>query len=59
MIKRTGEMGINTIFLEVRESNQPAIVLYEKMGFEHMGVRKGYYSDPTEDAITMSRKYSR
>lgn len=59
LIKRTGEMGINTIFLEVRESNQPAIVLYEKMGFEHMGVRKGYYSDPTEDAITMSRKYSR
>lgn len=59
LIKRTGDMGINTIFLEVRASNQPAIALYEKMGFEHMGVRKGYYSDPTEDAITMSRKYSR
>lgn len=59
LIKRTGEMGINTIFLEVRKSNGSAIGLYEKMGFEHMGVRKGYYSDPAEDAITMSRKNSR
>lgn len=56
LIRRTGEMGINTIFLEVRKSNQSAIALYEKMGFEHMGIRKGYYSNPTEDAITMSRK---
>lgn len=59
LIQRTKEQGVTALFLEVRESNQAALGLYEKMGFERMGVRKGYYTDPTEDAITMSRKYSR
>jgi [ribosomal protein S18]-alanine N-acetyltransferase len=39
------------IFLEVRQSNQSARALYEKLGFEQAGVRKNYYADPTEDAI--------
>jgi ribosomal-protein-alanine N-acetyltransferase len=39
------------IFLEVRQSNQSARALYEKVGFEQAGVRKNYYADPTEDAI--------
>lgn len=39
------------IFLEVRESNQAARALYCKAGFEEMGLRKSYYSNPTEDAI--------
>jgi ribosomal-protein-alanine N-acetyltransferase len=39
------------IFLEVRESNEGARALYRKMGFEETGLRKSYYSDPTEDAI--------
>ena len=59
LIQRTGQAGINTLFLEVRAGNRTALSLYEKMGFEHMGVRKGYYTNPTEDAVTMSRKYSR
>lgn len=59
LIRRTKEQGVTALFLEVRESNQAALGLYEKMGFERMGIRKGYYTDPTEDAITMSRKYSR
>lgn len=36
-----------TIFLEVRPSNKGAISLYEKRGFNEIGVRKGYY--PAED----------
>ena len=36
-----------TIFLEVRPSNKGAIALYEKRGFNEIGVRKGYY--PTEN----------
>ena len=34
---------VNSIFLEVRESNSAAINLYEKLGFNCMGERKGYY----------------
>lgn len=41
--------------LEVRESNRPAIGLYEKMGFLPIGVRKNYYHAPTEPAVLMQR----
>ncbi len=43
-------------YLEVRESNQPAIALYEKCGFVEMGVRTGYYpaAKGREDAILMA-----
>lgn len=43
------------ITLEVRESNIPAISLYKKMGFENMGIRPKFYSNPTENAIIMTR----
>lgn len=43
------------ITLEVRESNIPAIHLYEKAGFENMGIRPKFYSNPTENAIIMTR----
>ena len=39
------------IFLEVRESNQPARRLYEKHGFREIGRRRRYYQNPLEDAI--------
>ncbi len=39
------------ITLEVRRSNEAAISLYEKCGFEAVGERKSFYSDPKEDAI--------
>ena len=39
------------ITLEVRESNAPAIALYEKQGFKQVGKRKGFYSSPAEDAL--------
>ncbi len=40
------------VSLEVRESNQPAISLYRKMGFEAVGRRKRYYENG-EDALMM------
>jgi len=46
--------NVDVVFLEVRFSNQSAINLYIKNGFEEVGVRKGYYSDG-EDAIIMKR----
>jgi [ribosomal protein S18]-alanine N-acetyltransferase len=39
------------ISLEVRQSNQDARSLYRKAGFEEVGLRRGYYSNPPEDAI--------
>ena len=45
--------GAERIFLEVRESNETALKLYESAGFERLAVRKAYYQDPTEDAIVM------
>ncbi|HEY3921912.1 MAG TPA: ribosomal protein S18-alanine N-acetyltransferase [Gaiellaceae bacterium] len=41
--------------LEVRVSNDDAIHLYEKLGFERHGVRRGYYTDNREDALIMWR----
>lgn len=45
--------GIETVFLEVRVSNTPARTIYEHMGFEEIGVRKYFYSNPVEDAVCM------
>lgn len=47
-------VGTETVFLEVRESNAPAIGLYEKCGFAYCGRRKRYYRDPVEDAVLMA-----
>jgi ribosomal-protein-alanine N-acetyltransferase len=41
--------------LEVRVSNAGAIALYERLGFERRGVRRGYYTDNREDALIMWR----
>jgi ribosomal-protein-alanine N-acetyltransferase len=37
------QLGIKNLHLEVAENNDPAIKLYEKLGFERVGVRKNYY----------------
>src|SRR5581483_7286213 len=39
--------------LEVRVTNSVAIALYERLGFEARGVRRGYYTDNREDALIM------
>ena len=39
--------------LEVRVSNETAISLYERLGFESRGIRRGYYTDNREDALIM------
>ena len=43
------------ITLEVRKSNAPAIRLYSKTGFETVGVRPRFYSNPDEDAVIMTK----
>lgn len=44
------------ISLEVRESNQAAIAVYSRFGFEQAGIRKRFYSSPAENAVVMIRK---
>ena len=48
--------GVTSINLEVRESNIPAISLYEQEGFERVGKRPGFYRNPTEDALIYVKK---
>ena len=47
------EKNLYGITLEVRVSNNAAIALYEKNGYEKSGIRKGFYSKPKEDALIM------
>ena len=49
----TGD-GKNRFFLEVRPSNSPALLFYEKHGFKRIGIRTCYYPDTGEDAIVMA-----
>jgi [ribosomal protein S18]-alanine N-acetyltransferase len=47
--------GAGPVFLEVRPSNREARRLYGRFGFRQVGVRPGYYTDPLEDALVLSR----
>ena len=53
LIKRARERGCEILSLEVRVSNDPAIKLYEKLGFSIAGKRKNFYTEPREDAYVM------
>lgn len=53
MMERARREGAESMTLEVRVSNVAAQRLYEKMGFEKRGIRKGYYTDVKEDAYIM------
>lgn len=45
----------NYVYLEVRESNRDAIVLYDRLGFRQATVYPGYYTYPLENALVMTR----
>ena len=47
---------ISFITLEVRPTNSAAVEMYASLGFEEVGRRKNYYSEPTEDAIIMTKE---
>jgi len=57
-IKQGEEEGILDFTLEVRAGNEPAIRVYEKNGFEGVGIRPGFYEDPKEDALVMWRYHA-
>jgi tRNA threonylcarbamoyl adenosine modification protein YeaZ/ribosomal-protein-alanine acetyltransferase len=49
-------LGAKRTLLEVRRSNEAARHLYERFGFTVAGVRRGYYRNPEEDALVLSRE---
>ena len=51
------EKGSHCLTLEVRASNAPAIGLYEKLGFQQIGLRKNYYHNPKEDARILRMEF--
>lgn len=55
LILKELENEMDFITLEVRKSNAPAINLYQKMGFENVGIRPRFYTAPDEDAIIMTK----
>jgi ribosomal-protein-alanine N-acetyltransferase len=54
-LARARAAGAHRAFLEVRESNVGARGFYANMGFTEAGRRRGYYSNPIEDALVLSR----
>lgn len=56
MIKKARHLGLDQVSLEVRRSNVRAQALYEDLGFEKAGIKKGYYFGDHEDAVDMVLK---
>jgi len=50
------DKGMESLTLEVRASNSPAISLYDRLGFTEVGRRPNYYTDPREDALIMRKE---
>lgn len=53
VLKAARARGVKEVFLEVRASNEAAIKMYERHGFERISRRIGYYDRPREDALVM------
>ena len=55
MLEVAEDSGVRSLYLEVRESNGLAREMYARRGFHEIGVRKGYYEGPREDARVLKK----
>lgn len=53
LISRIKPLGVDSMTLEVRPSNTPALALYTRLGFRSVGQRPKYYTNPVEAAEIM------
>lgn len=58
LIERYGDI-LSFITLEVRPSNTAAVNLYKSLGFEKVGERKNYYSNPAENALLLTKYFDK
>ena len=56
LIRLLHKDGVESLFLEVRVSNEPAIALYRSFGFVQVGRRPKYYVNPMEDALILRKE---
>jgi ribosomal-protein-alanine N-acetyltransferase len=54
-MRTAARLGARRATLEVRQSNEEARRIYERLGFETAGIRRNYYAHPTEDALILWR----
>ena len=54
-LEQLKQQGAVCCFLEVRSQNLPARRLYQKLGFAEAGTRRGFYKNPSDDAIVMNK----
>lgn len=57
LVEELDRMDTHILLLEVRVSNDPAISLYEKLGFSVAGRRPNYYHNPKEDAWILRKEW--
>lgn len=57
LVSQLKARGSRILRLEVRESNAPAIALYESLGFAQLGLRKNYYRNPKENALILGKEW--
>ena len=57
LVEELKTRGNHSLMLEVRVSNEPARKLYEKLGFQQVGLRKNYYRNPREDACILRKEW--
>ncbi len=55
LLTRAIDANVTLVGLEVRPSNAAARALYARLGFQAVGIRRGYYRDNGEDALLLER----
>jgi ribosomal-protein-alanine N-acetyltransferase len=56
LLREAGARGCPAVLLEVRVDNRPAVSLYERHGFERIGLRRGYYPGGVDAAVMRRRR---
>lgn len=57
LIEQLDGLSVKSLTLEVRQSNAAAVSLYEKMGFQQVGLRPNYYQKPREAALILRKEW--